>query len=237
MVALLDCLLGSRKLGPREAQHSLLGYMIMLSMIMEADNGPELVRFLVCIVGAILPGVGSTLLYGAYLHASLRRENHIVTVKRKGPIDVIELPESPPRTRSSQLLSSESHRRMAQSLRARRRGGSRRHRDHRRTSTRIFNPSAEHHCGYACLLKAKGLTPSRRRIHELQHATAEAVHAAYLADHYVEGMSDRHMVQDTHRTLRAYVARVKWNLWASPIELCYAADSLDISIAVLRLVL
>ena len=48
------------------------------------------------------------------------------------------------------------------------------------------------------VLKAKGLVPTSRRIHELRHATAEAVHEAYIKDESVQNMSVRQMVQDTH---------------------------------------
>ena len=69
-------------------------------------------------------------------------------------------------TRNPRLMTSESHRRMAQSVRARRRGGRRRYGLHRRRMTRLYNPSAEHHCGYACVLRAKGLEPTSARIEE-----------------------------------------------------------------------
>ena len=40
------------------------------------------------------------------------------------------------------------------------------------------------------------------------------------------------MVQDTDMSLNAYLAGVRWRFWASPIELCLAAKTLDMPIAV-----
>ena len=205
--------------------------MMALGVIMEADDAPDMLLLLVCIVGACMVGVVCTLAYGAWLHSNLRRDYHIYTVKRHAR-EVVEVLESPLPTRSAWLMSSESHRRMAESTRARRRGGRRRFGAHRRESTRVFNPSAQHHCGYACVLKAKGLVPTCRRIHELGRATAEAVYQAYIGDVHVQGMSVRQMMQDTDMSLNAYLAGVRWRLWASPIELCLAAKTLDMPIAV-----
>ena len=222
-VPLYTCLRDRCKLSPDEASHSLWCYMMTLGVIMEADDALELLRHLVCIIGAGVVGVLCTLASGAWLHASIRRDYHLYTIKRHAP-EVVEILESPLPTRSARLMSTESHRRMAESIRARRRGGKRRYGSHRRVSTRIYNPSAEHHCGYACVLKARGVVPTCRRIYELRCATAEAVYHAYIEDVHVQDMSVREMVQDTDMSLHAYLAGVRWRLWASPIEVCLAAQ-------------
>ena len=53
-----------------------------------------------------------------------------------------------------------------------------------------------------------------------------------LCDVHVQGMSVRQMVQDTDMSLHAYLAGVRWRLWASPIEVCLAAKILEMPIAV-----
>ena len=55
---------------------------------------------------------------------------------------------------------------------------------------------------------------------------------AYVDDETVGGMSVRDMVQESHLTLAAYVAKVKWNLWASPVEPILAARHLHLSLAI-----
>ena len=176
------------------------------------------------IVVTFMAGVVATLLYGCYIHHSVRRTHHIYAVPRHAEKEVVEIQESPPPTRSARLMSSESHKRMAQSHRARRRGGRRRFGEHRKACTLVFNPNTNDHCGYSCLLKAKGIVPSPSGIQDLRDATARGVKEAYLNDVYVNDMSVRDLVQSTDMTLDAYTAEVKWKLWASPIEMAIAAN-------------
>ena len=202
-----------------------------LGVVMAAEDAPDMLVLLACIFCACATGVVCTLAYGAWMHARMRREFHIYTVK-KHVTEVIELEESPIPTRSARLITSESHRRMAESVRARRRGGRRRFGRHKRVMTRLYNPPAEHHCGHACVLRAKGVEPTSKRIQELRNATADIVYRACIDDEHVHGVSVRGMVQDTDMSLQAYLAGVRRMLRASIIEVYYAAQSLEVPIAV-----
>ena len=206
-------------------------YMMALSVIMEAENGPDMLFLLASVLCAVITGVMCTLTYGACVHARWKREYHIYAVK-KNQMEVIQIEESPMPTRSARLMTSESHRRMAESVRARRRGGRRRFGNHKRIMTRLYNPPAEHHCGYACVLRAKGLEPANARIEKLRKATADRVYLAYIEDEYVRGMSVRNMVKDTGMSLNAYLAGVRWRLWASTMEVYFAAQHEEIPIAI-----
>ena len=122
---------------------------------------------------------------------------------------VIYVPESPQPTRSAKLLSSESHKRMAQSFRARRRGGNRRYGMHRRSVTRVFDPPSENDCGFACVLKAAGQACTMKRIHGLRQKTADRVYMAYIHDEKYGGLSVKDMIAESGHTLAAYLAMLK----------------------------
>ena len=64
--------------------------MMALGVIMAALGAPDMVVLLACTLCASVAGVLLTLAYGACIHAQLRREYHIYTVKRQ---EVIEIPE------------------------------------------------------------------------------------------------------------------------------------------------
>ena len=121
VVPLNTYLVGRCQLSPVEASHNLWCYMMALGVVMAAEDAPDMLVLLACILCACVAGVVLTLAYGACIHAKLRREYHIYTVKKHAS-EVVEIEESPMPTRSARLMSSESHRRMAQSIRARRRG-------------------------------------------------------------------------------------------------------------------
>ena len=83
----------------------------------------------------------------------LRHELAEKWVWKRRPAEEVEvILESRMPTRSSRLMSSESHRRMAETVRARRRGGKRRYGVHRKVSTRCYDPSTKDDCGFDCIL-------------------------------------------------------------------------------------
>ena len=143
--------------------------MIMSYMVMVSKNDLEPLGFVSIILGSVLLGIAGTLLYGTCVHISIKRSYHIYAVKKEKVPEVIDVPESPLPTRSTKLLSSESHRRMAQSHRARRRGGRARHGDHRRACTRVYNPATKDDCGYSCVLKGKGMVINESNVREMRH--------------------------------------------------------------------
>ena len=184
-------------------------------------------------LGAFMCGVLATLAWGCIKLVGIRREleeNWEWKRKPKSEVQIIE--ESPPPTRNSKLMSSESHRRMAQSFRARRRGGKRRFGAHRRSMTRTFNPISENDCGFACLVKASGHVPTKKNIEKVRYIASQRVKEAFLADMKVHGESVRDMVASTGHNLASYVASLQWDMWASPIDLCLAARDMNLSIAI-----
>ena len=121
--------------------------------------------------------------------------------QERGRDETILVEESPMPTRSAKLMSSESHRRMNQSMRARRRGGQRRHGVHRRHVTLIHDPTTPNHCGFECILRAAGVKVTTKAIQVLRDKTAQRVYTAYINDHVIHGLRTRDMVQDTDETL------------------------------------
>ena len=82
MVPLIASLLGRCKLSPKEAPHSLWGYMMALGVIMEAEDGPDMLLLLASISAQLLQELRAHSLMGHGLHARMRREYHIFTVKK-----------------------------------------------------------------------------------------------------------------------------------------------------------
>ena len=112
--------------------------------------------------------------------------------------EVIEIEESPMPTRNARLMSSESHRRMAESVRARRRGG----------TTEVWKPQEVGDQTLQSLLQSTTVDMHaflEQRdwsllVEELRSSGRQQqkrVYHAYIEDEYVRGMSVRSMVQDT----------------------------------------
>ena len=196
--------------------------MIMSDMVIVTTSKWRAMCAIVA-TGAFLAGVIAT--YVIWVSTKMWKE------KQNGE-KVITVFDSPQPTRNARLMTSTTHRKMAESMRARRRGGRRRYMQHRRSVTRIFDPPAEHDCVFSCLLRAAGMSSTRQNIDELRTRTAEKVYEAYTQDLAYHGHSVRHMIQDTGHTLAAYLALLRWRLWATPIEVCMAADVLGLSIVV-----
>ena len=140
--------------------------------------------------------------------------------------------DSPQPTRNMHLMTRASRRKMAENMRVRRRGGRRRHMWHRRNVTRIFDPASQYDCAFACVLKAAGKACTKSNIEDLRVKTADRVYTAYVHDQTYHGYKVRDMIEETGHTLAAYLAMLRWRLWASPIEVCVAAEVLYMHIAV-----
>ena len=201
--------------------------MIILGSIIVSINNGKLIAAAVAVGGAFLIGV----VVASICAACSERERDDMNVCKK-VVETILVEESPLPTRSAKLMSSESHRRMAQSMRARRRGGHRRYGDHRRRVTLLHNPTLPNHCGFECLLKAARLRVTEDTIMDLRMRTAERVYMGFLADQIVHGMSIREMIEKSEENLNSYLAKLKWNLWASPLEICIAAEVLGVPVAI-----
>ena len=145
---------------------------------------------------------------------------------------VIIVPESPEPTRNKHLMTSATHRKMAESMRARRRGGRARHARHRRSITRVLDPVSHNDCAFACILRIAGKACTKQNVQNLREKTAERVYMAYVNDETYHGHHVRDMVGNTGHTLAAYLALLRWRLWASPIEVCMAAEVEGVKVAV-----
>ena len=202
--------------------------VVLWAVIVSGDNS-RYIAAAIGVGGAFSIGVVATFLYIAWNAQRARAKACMECEQSPTPI-VIE--ESPPPTRSARLMSSSCHRRMNRSDRARRRGGRRRFGVHRRKVTLTFDPAVPDHCGFACILRAAGIKVNYANIEKLREQTADKMYKAYVNDDSVHGISIRDTVQHTEDTLAAYMAKLRWKLWASPAELCYAADVVNIAIAI-----
>ena len=190
----------------------------------------KLIGAFMAVVGAFSIGVIATYMLVTYRDACKGWQAESEKHASKG--EPILVPESPVPTRSARLMTSETHRKMNESYRARRRGGSRRYSSHRRCTTKSYDPPSLHDCGFACILKAAGYQVNAHEVEKLREKVAARVYKAYLDDEIVHDMSVRNMIQSTDHTLAAYLAKLRYTLWASPIELCFAADALHVDIAI-----
>ena len=73
---------------------------------------------------------------------------------------------------------------------------------------------------------------TKGNIQKLREGTAELMYTAYVNDLEVHGVKAREIVQKSGDTLRAYLAKLRWQLWASPLEVCLAADVMNVQVAV-----
>ena len=180
-------------------------------------------RAMCAVVGCCSFVVGILVTLVAYVYMKYAR------VKNK----VITILDAPPPTRSARVMSSASHKRMSESFRARRRGGRRRHGTHRRTMTRVYDPPAKNDCGFACVLRAAHVPCTKKNIRELRRHVADRVYKGYLGDEHYSGYSVRDMVQQSDHTLAAYRACLEWDMWASPLELMFAAEVMHVDLVIM----
>ena len=182
----------------------------------------------IAVIGAFVIGVLFTIAWGAWMEmAGQSREEG-----QRRKIETIVIEESPFLTRSARLLSSESHRRVSETVRARRRGGLRSYSSHRKHVTRVFNPGFPDDCAFTCILRAAGVRVTKHAIDDLRVKTAEKIYTAYIKDETHGAMRARDLVQSSGHSLSAYLALLRWNMWASPLEVILAAQVLDVHIAV-----
>ena len=80
--------------------------------------------------------------------------------------------------------------------------------------------------------QANGEVPTKRNIEVLRAKTAEKVRLAYIHDEKIHGQSVRELVSASGHSLKAYLALLRWKLWASPLELCVAARLCGVDIMV-----
>ena len=146
-------------------------------------------------------------------------------------MEIIEVDSSPEPTRTTcspfwQTTPSPRRRRA-------RRAGRQRLASHTRKSTRTYNPKLPHHCAYQCLLKVAGLSVKPAKVMELRSSTADALYVAYTESQVLYGIDARETVQASGHTLRAYMADIRHQQWASALEVALAANILDISLFIM----
>ena len=103
---------------------------------------------------------------------------------------------------------------------------------HRRVSTCVMDPSLPNHCAYQCVLKAAGTSPTMKAVQSLRNKTADKVYQAYINDEQIAALDVRAVVQASDMTLQAYLAAVRHTQWASAVEIAFAAQIVNISIAI-----
>ena len=205
----------------------LLASMVAHGAAIGINGRWRLLGAFIAVVGASALGVIVTLLHGVC--RLMRINTWHVEIEIKVPITT---EDSPLPTYSARLMSSASHKRMNQSMRARRRGGARRYGGHRNCMTVTFGPPSLHDCGFACVLRAAGRKIAHVSIRHFRREVASKVYVAHIENTIVHNMSVRDMVQETGHSLNAYVAALRWNLWPSSWELCLVADVLGIDIGI-----
>ena len=161
-----------------------------------------------------------------------RRDNDVLFLDRDAEdaasAHVILVQDSPSPTKHMSSPFQPTQQRRCQRVPARR-GGRRRWRQHRRSSTLQFNPNSQFDCGYMCALKLAKLPTERRKVALLRKMTAARVKHAYINDLSAANLKVREVVEASDQTLAAYVADVAHRQWASVIELEYALKELKVS--------
>ena len=113
-----------------------------------------------------------------------------------------------------------------------RRGGHRRFVSHARWCTRDMNPRLPHHCAYQCLLRAACAPTKLENVNKLRENTATLLQNAYLEDNDIHGVPTRQVISLSGQTLKAYLADVRFQQWASSLEVAAAADILGIHVMI-----
>ena len=134
-------------------------------------------------------------------------------------VEVITIEESPPPTR-----------RAVTPITCVRRAGSRRLPMHRRALTCKYNPCLRNHCGFQVVLKAAGQNTNMKNVDKLRHATAAELEKAYAENGSVHGISVQALVDCSGCTLDQYLRGLRTTLWASEVELHFAAKIKKVSI-------
>ena len=167
-----------------------------------------------CVIAALLAAIYSV----KDMHMHMDNEGEPTEVP------LIVIPDSPSPTkhmstpRASPFLT---HRRM-------RRAGRKRLASHKRRQTMCFDPKLENDCGYQCVLRARGLCPSKRRVVWLRDQVAVRLEKARVHDEVILGIKIHDLLQQEGMTLSAYLAATRSSMWASQIELQIAADILEV---------
>ena len=73
---------------------------------------------------------------------------------------------------------------------------------------------------------------SSKNVQDLRDQVACAFEEAFLKDSVIAGYSVRDLVAKSEHNLRSYVAALRWNLLASPVEVAIAADICKVSVLV-----
>ena len=147
-------------------------------------------------------------------------------------VEPIEIYSSPELTRTSSTPHPETPWPTPVRRRAVRRGGSRRFAWHRRLSTCIMDPSMPNHCAYQCVLKAAGITPTKKAVSNLRSMTADKIYEAYINYDRIAGLDVRGTVQASDLTLEAYLASIRHSQWASAVEAAAAAQVFQVAMAI-----
>ena len=80
------------------------------------------------------------------------------------------------------------------------------------------------------MLRAVGKGTSAKQVAALRATTAELIEQAWHADEEVNGISVQTMVMNAGVSLHAYLHHLRHRLWASEVELHYAARALGIAV-------
>ena len=154
----------------------------------------------------------------------MQTAKHACSKGMTDPKDVVFVQESPQPTRT---MSSPWPMTPTLRLRPLRRGGRRRWSPHRRATTLKYDPPAQHHCGYAGVKAQKKGT-----IKDLREAVAQRVYTAFVNDEKVMGREVKSIVASEGHTLAAYMAEIRHTMWASIMEITYAAEHMGINVVI-----
>ena len=139
-------------------------------------------------------------------------------------VELIEIFDSPPPTRSFASPKTATSKRRALSAR---RAGKRRLGAVRKRLLRSYDPCLPNHCGFQAILKAANRSVSLRSVLDLRERVAEAFLEAYKHNGAYSGIRIRDLPAYEHLTLSAYLKGIRTDMWASPAELAIASDLLE----------
>ena len=95
-----------------------------------------------------------------------------------------------------------------------------------------YDPPAQHHCGFAGVLWIAGKAQKKAAIKDLREAVAQRVYTAFVNDEKVMGRKVKSIVAGEGHTLAAYMAEIRHTMWASIMEITYAAEHMGINVVI-----
>ena len=103
---------------------------------------------------------------------------------------------------------------------------------HRRWCTMAYNPIVKDDCAFMCVLKSASKSTSRHNIAELREQVARKFQQTFLENISIAGFNVKDVVTRSEHNRQSYLTVLRWNTWASPVEVAIVADTCKVTLMV-----